>query len=239
MGPGLPPINAWMCVDLGVTSHANKYSILVAFPEGNTHVLELSNDVGTNVEDAESFPYGDRSTSFPFADDEMAIALLKRLINTFLGDDWTPDTEWNGEDILSVPDVHYEYVSAPPHYNFTPYVFPHIPPLNTHKRHYKSPLLDSIPLEPISLIFPPYHASPEPFYTRNYMRYKNMNTKREYKCMMEVEWKPQMDTSQGFLLSTRFNYKLPKVHNTSISSNLHYKASSRISFVSLQVQLTT
>lgn len=238
MPPSALPINLWLCADLGVTSHADTFGFLFALPLGHTHVLELIYDVGRSLEDAESLPYGHRSTSFPFADDEMAIALLKRLMNTFLGDEPTPDIEWNGDLVpdnewnwdltFSSPDVHYDYVAAPPHYNFTPYVFPHIPPLNTHGSHYKS-------LEPMSLAFPPYHASPEQFYTRTYIRYRNINAKREYKCLMEAEWKPQRDISQGFLLSTKFSYKLPWGYNTSISSNLHYKTSSRITFASLQV----
>lgn len=237
MPVGSLPIAVWLCADLGFTSHANSYGLLLSFPEEHTHVLELINDVGRNFEDAESFPYGDRSTSFPFADDKVAIALLKRLMSTFLGEDSISFTEWNGESTLPEPDVHNDYVAAPQHYNFTRYVSPHLHPLHTHGKHYKPLLHDSIPLEPISLAFSPYHASPEPFYSRTYMRYKNIYAKREYKCVMEVGWDPETDINQGFHLSTRFSYKLPKGHNTSISSNLHYKASSSTSLVSLQVHL--
>ncbi|KAK3883086.1 hypothetical protein Pcinc_012580 [Petrolisthes cinctipes] len=232
-----PPVSVWLCADLGATSHANSYGLLIAFPEGPTHVLELSNDVGRDLGDAEPFLYGDRSTSFPFADDKVAIALLKRLMNTFLGDDSIPYyREWDSDSTLFVPDVHYHQL-ATSHYNFTPYALHHLPALNIHKGHYKPLLLDSIPLEPLSLSSSHSHTNPEPFYSKTYMRYKNMNTKREYKCLMDLGWEPQRDTNQGFLLSTRINYKLPMRHNTTFSSKLHYKASSRVSFISLQGQV--
>ncbi|KAK4303603.1 hypothetical protein Pmani_024402 [Petrolisthes manimaculis] len=234
-----PPVSVWLCADLGATSHANSYGLLIAFPEGPTHVMELSNDVGKGLGDAEPFLYGDRSTSFPFADDKVAIALLKRLMNTFLGDDSIPYREWDSDSTLFVPDVHYHHVATLHylHYNFTPYALHQLPALNTHKGHYKPLLLDSIPLEPLSLSSSHYHTNPEPFYSKTYMRYKNINTKREYKCLIDVGWEPQRDTNQGFLLSTRINYKLPNRHNTTFSSKLHYKASSRISFINLKGQI--